>query len=132
LKKLIFFAIAFIVVFLVALNSSAIADQAVAWVKEHPKDEHAPELLYRAARWCDILGDNNKALEIYWNLYQQYPEKGQFCAPALYYSAKIKVDVSGVKAQADPFLEIVMNQYPGQNDWGTKAKKLYDEVHYVH
>ena len=135
MKKLVWTAIAIIAVFAVALNTSMIAGQAEAWVAAHPKDPNAPQVLFDAARWCDWMGDNDKAIQVYWELYQQYPERGDLCAPALYYCAYIKDNSSnivGIRKQAVPYLEIIMDQYVGQGDWSTKAKALYDEVNYVH
>jgi TolA-binding protein len=131
-KALIISAVVLIVLFFTALNSSMIADQALAWVKEHPKDPSAPEVLYRAARWCDLLGDNNKARAVYWDIYEQYPEKGEYCAPALYYIAQIISDTTSARRQANTYLQIVIDQYPNVDNWGTKAKELYDEVNNVH
>lgn len=135
MKKLIYAAIVFIVLFIIALNAGMVADQAVAWVNQHPKDSGAPDVLYKAARWCDLMGSNDKAVEIYWMLYQQYPERADLCAPGLYYAASIKANSSYIVAlrqQANQYLQVIMDQYPSQGDWGTKAKKLYDEVNYVH
>lgn len=135
LKKVVIAAIACIVLLLILLNSGMVADQAMSWVSEHPKDPDAPEVLYRAGRWCDIMGDNEKALVVYWKLYEQYPENGDLVAPALYYSADIKANgtnIIGLRKQAVPILEIIMNQYASQQEWSTKAKQLFDEVNYVH
>ncbi len=131
MKKLVIAILVLIVLFFLALNTSMMADQALKWVKENPKDPHAPKVLYDAARWCDILGDNKKALEVYWDLYQQYPENSALSAAALYYSAQIEVDTSVSKRLADPFLAIIFNQYSGESDWVGKARKLQDEVNYV-
>jgi hypothetical protein len=135
MKKLMIGAGVLIVVFLIVLNTGLVADQALSWVKANPKDPTAPDVLYRTARWCDIMGSNDKASDIYWQLYVQYPERADLCAPALYYSAYIKVNSSyivGIKRQAIPLLEIIMNEYSAQEAWRVKAKQLYDEVNYVH
>ena len=135
MKKLIYWVIALMVLFILALNSSILANQAVAWVKENPKDPDAPIVLFRAGRWCDLLGDNSRALEIYWELYQEYPEKADLCAEALFNSAQIKNNASnvvGLRKQALPYLDIILNQYSTQEEWRAAAKKLYDEVNYVH
>ena len=134
MKKLIWGAIALIVLFVLALNSSILADQAVAWVKANPKDPNAPLVLYRAGRWSDIMGSNDKALEIYDMLYKEYPENAELCAPALYYSAQIKTNGSnivGLRKQALPYLDTLLNQYSTQEEWRVKAKQLYDEVNYA-
>ena len=134
MKKPIVWALIIIAIFVVVLNSGMIADLGVSWVKENPKDPDAPVVLYRAARWCDIMGDNKKATAVYLQLYQQYPEKGEFCAPSLYYVANIMANGSNIVAlrqQAIPYLEIIITQYPGQGDWQLKAKQLLDEVKYV-
>lgn len=135
MKKLMYGALAVIVFFILVMNSSILADQAVDWVKDHPKDPDAPLVLFRAGRWCNLLGDGEKAIEIYQELYQEFPEKSEFCAPAMYYCGEIKSDESNIVAlrkQALPFLEIVTTQYASEDEWREKAKKLYDEVNYVH
>lgn len=131
MKKLIVAAILVIALFFVALNTSMLAEQATAWVKEHPKDPNAPVLLFRAARWCDILGDNNKAQEVYMSIYKQYPERSDLCPAALYYCAQIQADATSARKQANTYLEIIMKEYPNAGEWSTKAKQLYDEVNYV-
>jgi hypothetical protein len=117
------------------LNSSILADQALLWVKSNPKDPQAADVLYRAGRWCDLLGDDNKAVDIYWMLYQQYPDRGDLCAPALYHCADLRANGSNVlnlRRQALPYLDILINQYSSEDEWRTKGKKLYDEVNYAH
>ena len=108
MKKLIWGAVALIVLFILALNSSILADQALAWVKANPKDPDAPAMLYRAGRWCDLMGNDEKAIQIYQQLVDQYPEKGELCAPALYYAASLKANGSNILAlrkQALPYLD---------------------------
>jgi hypothetical protein len=134
-KKMIIGAIVLIVLFVLVLNSSILADQAVQWAKNNPKDPQAADVLYKAGRWCDILGNDDKAVEIYWYLYQTYPERADLCAPALYYCAYIKDNGSNIPAlrkQAQPYLDVLLNQYAAQDDWGTKGKKIQDEVNNVH
>jgi len=131
-KKVFFFLILLATVFFVAMNSSMVADQALEWVKENPKHEYAPAAIYRAARWCDLLGDNNKAMTTYWELYQRYPERGDLCAPALYHMAQIVLDTSVAKQRAKDYLQIIMDQYASNEEWSSKAKQLYDEVSYGH
>jgi|SRR5581483_2849677 len=124
-----------IVIFIIVLNTGLVADQSLAWVKNNAKDPAAPDVLFKTARWCDILGSDDKAIEIYWKLYQDYPERADLCAPALYYIAYLKANgtyIVGVKKQALPYLETIMNQYSTQEEWRAKAKTLYDEVNYVH
>lgn len=135
MKKLIYAAIALIIIFVLVLNSSILADQAVEWVKKNPKDPEAALVLYRAGRWCDILGSGDRALEIYWQLYEQYPERGDLCAPALYYSAEYKANSSNIVAlrrDALKYIDILTNEYSTQEEWRVKAKKLFDEVNYAH
>jgi hypothetical protein len=131
-KKLIVGIILVIVLFFVGLNSSMVANQAQAWAKEHPKDPDAPVVLFKAARWCDILGDNNKAKEVYWQIYQQYKERKDLCVASLYYSAEIQATASSARKLANAYLEIILKEYPDEGEWSTKAKTLYDEVNYVH
>ncbi|HVZ81975.1 MAG TPA: hypothetical protein VHE12_14400 [bacterium] len=135
MKKLIIGALILIAVFVVVLNTGIVAGQALDWVKENPKDPDAPLVLYRTARWCDIMGSDQRAESIYLQLYQQYPEKAELCAPALYYVA---LDISnssyatGVRKQALPYLQTIIDKYSDQEEWRTKAKQLYDEVNYAH
>ena len=132
---MIYGAIALIVLFVLVLNSSILADQAVKWVNANPKDPDAPLTLYRAGRYCNVMGDENRALEIYAQLYAQYPERAELCAPAMYYSGEIKANSSNILAyrkQAIPFFDIVANEYSSQEEWRVKAKKLADEVNYAH
>ena len=134
LKKVVITAIACIILLILLLNSSILADQAVAWVTKNPKDPEAALVLFRAGRWCDTMGDNDRAQVIYWQLDEQYPERADLVAPALFYSADILANGSnilGLRKQANPILEIIMNQYSSQQEWSTKAKKLFDEVNYV-
>jgi hypothetical protein len=135
MKKLIWIVICLIIIFAIALNSSMIAEQGRAWVQAHPKDPNASEVLYRTARWCDLMGDDDKAIQVYWQLYQEYPERGDLCAPALYHCAYIKANGSsilGIRKEALQYTDIIIKQYSGQGDWATKAKVLSDEVNYVH
>ncbi len=123
------------IIFIVVLNSGMVADQAVGWVKDHPTDPDAPDILYKTARWCDVLGNDDKAQALYWMLYQQYPERGELCAPAMYYTAYDKfndTDIVGVKKQAQTYLDILFNQYSGQTEWCSKGKQIQDEVNYAH
>jgi hypothetical protein len=134
-KKLIIIAVVLVLVFIVALNPSIVAGPALSWVADNPKDPSAPDVLYRAARWCDWLGSDDKARAIYVQLYQQYPERADLCAPALYYLAYNFENGSlllGVRRQAIPYLEALMNQYSSQTEWQAKAKQLYDEVNKAH
>ncbi len=135
MKLMIVGAGVLILIFIVVLNTSMVADQALSWVAANPKDPGAPDVLYRTARWCDMLGSDDKAASIYLQLYQQYPERGDLCAPALYHLAYNLANgtyIVGIKKQALPYLETIMNQYSSQDEWSTKAKQLYDEVNYAH
>jgi hypothetical protein len=135
MKKLMIGAGLLILVFIVVLNTSMVADQAVSWVAANPKDPSAPDVLYRTARWCDLLGSDDKAAVVYLQLYQQYPDRADLCAPALYHVAYNLAEgtyIVGIKKQAIPYLETIMNQYSSQAEWQTKAKQLYDEVSYAH
>jgi hypothetical protein len=131
MNKLIIAAIVIIGIFYVALNSSILAEQAQKWVKENPKDPHAPLVLYDVARWCDILGDNKKAMEVYGQIYQDYPDKSDLAAASLYYSAQVLVDTTSARHQADPYIDIILSQYPNEQEWVIKAKNLRDEVNYA-
>jgi hypothetical protein len=133
MKKLVVIGVVLIALFIFVLNSSMIANQAEKWVKENPKDPDAPTALYWAARYCDILGDNAKAQSVYWEIYQLYPEKSALCAEVLYRDAENKVETSAAtRNYAIPILDMVLNQYPSEEEWVQKAKTLKDEVTYVH
>jgi len=135
MKKLVIGALVLIGLFVLVLNTGLVADQALDWVKANPKDPQAPVVLYRTARWCDVMGSDERANAVYLQLYQQYPEKGELCAPALFYVAQNISNASynvGVRKQALPYLEIIINDYSSQEEWRTKAKQLYDEVSYAH
>src|SRR6516164_246446 len=102
-RNLIIVVAILIVVFIIVLNSGMVADQVVGWVNANSKDPNAPDVLYRTARWCDTMGNDGKAAELYWMLYQQYPDRADLCAPALYYTAYDKVNgtyILGLKKQA--------------------------------
>src|SRR5579862_555823 len=106
LKKVVIWASVLIVLVVVALNSGMIAEQAIDWVKDHPKDPNAPDVLYKAGRWCDMIGDTKRSFELYTLLYQDYPERADLCAPGLYYLAEDFANSSyilAVKKQAIPY-----------------------------
>ena len=131
MKKIIAVVVLLIVALFIGLNTGLISDQAEGWVKNNPKDSHAPDVLYKAARWCDLMGDNDRAVSVYMDLYQTYPQRGDLCAPALYHVADIQVEVTNSKARAKPYLEKIINEYPGEEEWVMKAKQLYDEANYA-
>ena len=134
-RNLVIVVVILIVAFIVVLNSGMVADQVVGWVNSNSKDPSAPDVLYKAARWCDIMGNDDKAAQLYGMLYQQYPERADLVAPALYYEAYDKVNgtyILGIKKQALPILDILLNQYSDQAKWCTKGKALQDEVNYAH
>src|SRR5215472_18701105 len=105
MKKLIAGVILLLVIVFIGLNTGMIADQSEQWVKNNPKDGHAPDVLYKSARWCDLMGDNDRAVSVYTDLYQAYPERGDLCAPALYHIAQIEIDVTNSKSRGRPYLE---------------------------
>lgn len=131
LIALVFLATGFVLV----LNTSILAGWAAAWVGDHPKDPDAPEVLYRVGRWCDIVGNNEGAQTLYLKLVQQYPKRGDLCAPALYYTASDIADGSyiiALRKQAIPYLRTILDQYSDQANWKAKAQKLDDELENVH
>jgi hypothetical protein len=132
MQKLLIAGAFLVVFFVMALNTSMIADQAGQWVKKNPKDPHAPQVLFYTGRYCDILGDNNRAQLVYQSLYEQYPEDTALAAAALYYEADNKIETSAAtKAYAVPLLDTIINQYANEEEWVKKAKTLRDEVTYV-
>ncbi len=135
MKKIVLIAGAVILVFILVLNTSFVADQALAWVAANPKDSDAPDVIYDMGRWCDLMGNTDKARVLYLQLYQQYPERADLCAPALYHLAYNFANgtyIVVIKKQALPYLDIVMNQYASQAEWQDKAKQLDDEVMNAH
>jgi tetratricopeptide (TPR) repeat protein len=132
MKKLLIGGCCVILLFLLALNTGLMGDQVEQWVKANPKDPHAPKVLFYAARYCDILGDNPRAQKLYQEIYEQYPENSSLCAEALFDEAANKVSTSAAtKAYAVPLLDTIQNQYPNEEEWVKKAKALKDEVTYV-
>ncbi len=78
-----------------------------------------------------MLTDTDTATRVFSYIYQTYPDNAVFSAPAMYYCGRMKADSSylkGIRAQAIPFLQIVIDQYPTQEEWVTKSKQLIDEV----
>ena len=135
MQKLIAAAVVLIVTAVLLLNPSIEAGWALSWVTANAKDPQAPEVLYRAARWCDLLGDSDTANSLYIKLHDQYPQRGDLCAPALYYLAYGMANstyVVGLKKGALPYLQEMLSEYPGQEEWQSKGKKLYDEVSHFH
>src|SRR5258708_33447473 len=98
MKKLIAVIIVLVVLFVLVLNPTFIANQTMDWAAANPKDENTPKILYYVGRGCDLTGNGEKAVSLFWLLYQQYPEKSELCAPALYYCGRIKANGSYVRA----------------------------------
>jgi hypothetical protein len=68
-------------------------------------------------------------------LVQQYPKRGEFCAPALYYVASDLANgsyITGLRRQALPYLQTIADQYPDQQPWRAKAQQLTDELDKLH
>ena len=131
MTKLLAFIVFFVMFFYLVLNTSLVSEKALEWVNKHPKDSSAPEVLYRTARWCDYLGDDARAVADYWELYLRYPERGDLCAPGLYHAADLLRQTIPGKQRARNCLEIVMSQYEANEEWNTKAKRLYDEINFM-
>jgi hypothetical protein len=135
MKGLIFLGVLIAALLIVALNPRVLADQVVSWVKQNPDYASAPELLLDTGNVCKFLQADDTAIEVYNDLYQQYPKQAAFCAEALYDCGKIKADSSylkGVRVQALPYLQIILDQYPDQVDWVLKAQQLMNEVNGAH
>ncbi len=117
-------------ILVLALNPHLAADQVVNWVKQNPKDASAPDLLYDTGRICQFLQDGDTAIEVYNDLYQQYPDKGELCAAALYYCGEIEAaaDIKVYRLQAVPYLQIILDQYSDQTAWAVKAQALINQV----
>ena len=135
MKKLLVVAVLLVAVAVLVLNTSLVADQAKDWVADHPQDPNAPEVLYRVGRWCDIMGSTEKAKALYLQLVQQYPKQGDFCAPALYYTASDLANGSyilGLRKQALPYLKTIQDEYPYEETWRAKAQQLSEELEKSH
>ncbi len=135
MKKIFIIAGALFLLFFVVLDTSLIGDEALAWVAAHPKDPNSPEVLYDAGRWCDWMGNDGKASALYLQLVKQYPQQGDLCAPALYHVAYNLANgtyILGIKKQALPYLDTILNQYSDKGEWAAKAKELSDEVNRAH
>ncbi len=131
MKGLMFLGVIVAAILIVALNPHLAADQIISWVKQNPKYASAPELLYDTGRACEFLTDTDTATEVFNFLYQQYPDKSEFCAPAMYYCGEMKVDSSYLKVfkmQSIPYLQIVLDQYADQTEWAAKAQALMNQV----
>lgn len=135
IKKVAWIAVGLIALVIFVLSSSIVADQAEKWVAANPKDPEAPKVLYKAARWCDLMGDNDRAVASYWRLYEQYPGESKLVVEGLYYCAVIKSEGQNIlvlRQQANPYLRVILDQYGSEPEWHAKAQKLFDEVNYVH
>jgi len=135
MKKLLLVVVFLIAGVVVILNTSMVGDQASAWAEANPKDPNAPEVLYRAGRWCDVMGNDEKAKALYMQLVEEYPKRGDLCAPALYYVASDLANGSYIVAlrkQAIPYLKKILDEYPYQEDWRAKAQQLDDELEKTH
>lgn len=135
MKKLIAVFVVVGTLFVLVINPTIIVNQTLDWAKANPKADNAPEVLYYVGRGCDLTGSGEKAILLFELLYQQYPQRGDLCAPALYYCGRIRADGSYLRAyrlQALQYLDIVVSQYADQTEWQTKAKQLISEVNYEH
>jgi hypothetical protein len=131
MKGLIILAVLLGAVLVVCLNPHLVADQVLTWAQQNAADPKTPEILFDTARSCEMLTDTDTATRVFTYIYQTYPDNAAFSAPAMYYCGKMKADSSylkGIRAQAIPFLQIVIDQYPTQEEWVTKSKQLIDEV----
>lgn len=131
MRNMIIAAVILLGLFFTLLNSSMLANQADNWVQKNPDDPNAPSVLYYAARWCDILGDNQKAIETYMELYNDYPDQNELCAAGLLHCAQIQQETTGAPALANNYLKIIFSQYPDQTKWVAQAKVISDEVNHV-
>ncbi len=131
LKFMIFIAVVIGAVLVVVLNPHLVADQVLTWAQQNQSDPNVPEIIYDTGRACEFLTDGDTAIRMFNYLYQTYPDNAALCAPALYYCGRIKADASylkGLRVQAIPYLQTVIDQYPKQDDWASKAQSLIDEV----
>jgi hypothetical protein len=131
MKGLIFLAVLVAGVAVLAMNPGFIADKVLEFAKQNPTYANTPDYIYDGGRACQILQGDDAALELYDYLYKNFPNNAALCAPAMYYSGKIKAESSYLKVfrvMALPYLQIVLDQYPDQLEWNVKAKQLMSEV----
>jgi hypothetical protein len=131
MKVFILGAVLFGIIGVLALNPYLIANQIVDWAQQNPKADNVAEILFNTGRTCQFLTDGDTAIAVYNDLYTQFPDREDLCAPAMYYCGQIKMDSSYVKAirvQALPFFQIVVDQYSDQTDWYKKAQQGILEV----
>lgn len=130
MKSLIFLGVLIAGILVLVLDPHLAADQVVSWVKQNPKYPSAPDLLYDTGRMCQFLQDGDTAIAVYNDLYQQYPDKGELCAAALYYCGEIEsgADIKAYRLQAVPYLQIILDQYSDQTAWVVKAQALMTQV----
>jgi hypothetical protein len=131
MKGFLYIGILLAAIIVVVINPSLVADQVLNWAKQNPQNQYTPEVLFDTARACQLLTDGDTAIKLYNYLYQQYPEKADLCAPAMYYCGEIKEEAGYIKVirmEAVPYLQIVLDQYPDQMKWVVKARQLMSEV----
>ena len=131
MKGIIILAVLIGGILVVTLNPHLVADQVLDWAQQNTTNVNTPEILFDTAHACQTLQDGDTAIRVYNYLYQQYPDNAVLCAQAMYYCGKIKADSSylkGIRVQALPFLDIVINEYSKQQEWADKSQQLKDEV----
>ena len=115
------------VLFMVAMNTSFLADKSLQWVDAHSKEADAPKVMFWAGWWCDVMSDSQNAEKMYWLLYQRYPQENALVAEAMCHLAELKADGPSRITCLD-YCKIVLDQYPSEEKWRFKASKLYDQV----
>lgn len=125
--KLIAALVIIATLFLVALNTSFLCDQAMKWSNTHEKDPNAPKALFWVGWWSDLMGDDQSAQTLFWQLYQKYPEENAMVAEGLYRIAEIKANGTA-RVGCLEFCQIVIDKYSSEEKWRFKASQLSEQV----
>jgi len=115
------------VLFVVALNTSFLTSKATEWVEAHPQDVDAPKVMFWVGWWSDLMGDNENAEKLFWQLYQKYPQESPLVAEGLYHIAEIRVNGAS-RASCLEFCQIIMDKYSSEEKWRMKASQLSEQV----
>jgi TolA-binding protein len=97
------------------------------WVNAHPQDENAPKVMFWTGWWCDLMGDNENAEKIFWQLYQKYPQENAMVAEGLYHIAEIRVNGAS-RMSCLGFCQIILEKYSSEEKWREKASQLSEQV----
>ena len=130
MKKLVALFVSLGLLMYFGMNSQLIMDQTMKWADKNTENPDAPEVIMRAAVWCDITGGDRQAMELYRTVWERYPKAAPYCAQALYETAYI-VSQGTARMNANQYLQKIFDEYADQEKWRLKAKALWDEVNHV-